>query len=401
MAYQSKAREYLARLVRTREEVSDWLASRAFPFAKYDPELGYIHQDRRFKEGTEDSICTYTYDTSGARHTIMHADRPCRINSYGDSVTNCEQVTDGESWQEVLAAFLGEPIRNYGVGGYSVYQAFLRMKREERLYPAKYIILTITDPDHLWNLISWQEITNGKNWQHFQPPVPYVIANPATGQFEEIPNPCPTPESLYNLCNMDWVYERFKDDFVLKVQLAQEAGKEQHSNPAVVQMVHLLASQHGMHSRLNYSGGDLIKTADSIYTRAGIYATTRIVDQIEKFAAEHNKKVLYVLYYSDITIAKRLRREKRFDQSFIDFMQARKLPYVDLLEIHAADYANFNPDLKSYLGRYYNDHAHPKPRGYFFFAFAILSKLVSMLDPKPAPFSGFYDCSSGINRYHA
>jgi hypothetical protein len=122
-------------LVRTQQEVHDWLAGRAFPFGKYDNELGFLHRDRRFKEGTkegtEDSICTYTYDASGERHTIMHASKPCRINTYGNSFTSCEQVNDGESWQEVLAAFLGEPVRNYGIGGYSVYEAHLRMKREE------------------------------------------------------------------------------------------------------------------------------------------------------------------------------------------------------------------------------------------------------------------------------
>ena len=29
-------------------------------------------------------------------------------------------MNDGETWQEYLAAHLREPIRNYGVGGYSV-----------------------------------------------------------------------------------------------------------------------------------------------------------------------------------------------------------------------------------------------------------------------------------------
>jgi hypothetical protein len=60
--YQNKARDYIARFVRNREDVSDWLAARAFPFDKYDPQLGYLHRNRRFREGKEDSNCTYTYD---------------------------------------------------------------------------------------------------------------------------------------------------------------------------------------------------------------------------------------------------------------------------------------------------------------------------------------------------
>src|SRR6266571_3860498 len=94
--YQQSARRYLAGLVRTRQEVDDWLTGRAFPFSKYDSELGYLHRDRRFKEGIEDTICTYTYDKSDARHTIMHAGKPCRVNTYGDSFTCGGQVRGNE-----------------------------------------------------------------------------------------------------------------------------------------------------------------------------------------------------------------------------------------------------------------------------------------------------------------
>ena len=66
------------------------------------------------------------------RKTINYADKKCRINAYGDSFTQCHQVSDGETWEEILAAHFGEPIRNFGVGGWSVYQAYLRMKREEK-----------------------------------------------------------------------------------------------------------------------------------------------------------------------------------------------------------------------------------------------------------------------------
>src|SRR5215472_2091072 len=256
--YQDSAKQYLAKLIRTRKEVDDWLAGREFPFSKYDSELGYLHRDRRFKEGMEGTICTYTYDQTGARHTIMHADKPCRINTYGNSFTSCEQVSDGESWQEVLAAFLGEPIRNYGIGAYSVYQAYLRMRREESRNPAPYIILNIFGDDHFRNLISYQVIAMGKIWQHFCPPVPHVVVNLETSKVVEMSNPCPTPESLYNLCDPDWVYKTFKDDFVLKIRLAREMEKLPNA-------------------------GDL--TADPLFTQAAILATTHIVEKVEEFAA--------------------------------------------------------------------------------------------------------------------
>ena len=384
--YQQSARRYLAGLVRTRQEVDDWLTGRAFPFSKYDSELGYLHRDRRFREGIEDTICTYTYDKSGARHTIMHADKLCRVNTYGDSFTSCEQVSDGETWQEALAAYLGEPIRNYGIGGYSVYLAYLRMKREEARNPARYIILNIFDDDHFRNLISYQAITNGKNWKHFQPPLPHVEVDPAAGRFAEMKNPCPTPESLYNLCDPDWVYKTFEDDFVLKVRLARQTAKVHDFDGA--QVVHELAARQGIASHVNYSGDDLAKTADTLYTRAAIFATTRIIEKVEEFASASGKKVLYVLSYGPDNVAKRLKGEQRFDQSFVDFLQARRLPYVDLLEAHAADYAQFRVGVKEYLSRYYVGHY--SPQGNMFCALAIRPKLVAMLDPKPAPYSGPY-----------
>ena len=362
---QDSAKRYLARLVRTRQQVDDWLAGRAFPFSKYDSELGYLHRNRRFKEGMEGTICTYTYDQSGARHTIMHADMACRINTYGNSFTSCEQVSDGETWQEVLAAFLGEPIRNYGIGAYSVYQAYLRMKREESRNPAPYIILNIFGDDHFRNLTSYQLISMGKIWQHFCPPVPDVVVDLATGQVVEMTNPCPTPESLYNLCDPDWVYRTFKDDFVLKIRLARETGKLP-------------------------GGGDL--RADPLFLQAAILASKYIVDKVEEFAAAYNKKVLYVLSYDPMTVAKRLQGEKRFDQSFVDFLEARRLPYVDLLEAHAADYEQFKSGIKDYLSRYYVGHYNPQ--GNVFCAFALRNKLVSMLDPKPAPYSGPYQSAT-------
>src|SRR5256885_2648577 len=65
-----------------------------------------------------------------SRTSIMYADRPCRINTYGDSFTQCHQVSDHETWQEYLAAHLGEPIRNFGMGGYGFYQAYRRRSEE-------------------------------------------------------------------------------------------------------------------------------------------------------------------------------------------------------------------------------------------------------------------------------
>ena len=58
----------------------------------------------------------------GERLLSNYSEKKCRINTYGDSYTMCHQVSDHETWQEVLAAHIQEPIRNFGIGGWSVYQ---------------------------------------------------------------------------------------------------------------------------------------------------------------------------------------------------------------------------------------------------------------------------------------
>src|ERR1700722_7230530 len=216
------AREYLKGLLYRRTDVDDWIAGRAFPFAKYDPELGYVHRDRMSRDGVDDSVSTYTYDkTTRARRTINAADVPCRISSYGDSFTHCDQVSDGETWQEILAAHLGEPIRNYGVGAYSVYQMYLRMKVEEARFPSKYVIMNIYDDDHYRSMIPLQNMRSEVGPDHFHPPLPHVQANPAKKEFLEFPNPCPRPEDLYNFCDLDWTYEKLKGNFGLRIMLAK------------------------------------------------------------------------------------------------------------------------------------------------------------------------------------
>ena len=88
----------------------------------YDPEIGWVVCNGYRGGSVDGSRGLYTYDpVDGARRSINYVDRACRINTYGNSFTHCDQVSDGETWQEYLASHLQEPVRNYGIGGYSVY----------------------------------------------------------------------------------------------------------------------------------------------------------------------------------------------------------------------------------------------------------------------------------------
>lgn len=127
----------------------------------YDSALGWIHCPAVHANGVDGSKTYYSYESDGARKVIHHADQPCRIHAYGNSFTHCDQVSDGETWEEYLAAHLREPIRNYGVGGFSVYQAYRRMQLVEANRSAEHIILNIFEDDHFRNLDAWRSIRVG------------------------------------------------------------------------------------------------------------------------------------------------------------------------------------------------------------------------------------------------
>lgn len=355
-------RDYLRPLLYTRADLDAWLAGKAFPFSKYDSELGYLHVERDFKEGMDSAVCSYRYDRLDARRIIAHADKPCRINTYGNSFTSCEQVSDGETWQEVLAAHLGEPVRNYGIGGYSVYQAYLRMKREEKRSPAKYVIFNIFDDDHYRNLLSWQRLRFGINRKSTNQPVPHVHVNPERDEFVERPNPCPTADSLYQLCDLDSAYRLMADDYVLNRYVLRKLRRD--------------------HGAKDVPASDF---DDPEFTRIALYASQRIIDKVEDLAARDKRTVLYVLSYNPQTVRRRLKAGSRFDQSLVDYLDRRRLPYVDLLKAHAADYAKFAPDVEAYIKRYFIGHYNPL--GNFFCAFAIKDKLVALLQPPPAAYA--------------
>jgi len=376
------AKQYLKNILYTKKEVDDWLAGKAFPFAKYSSEFGWLLPNARFRDGVDDSISTYTYGEYDERIMINYIGKPCRINTYGNSFTQCHQVSDGETWQEVLAAHLQEPIRNFGVGGWSVYQGYLRMLREERRAPAEYIIFNIYDDDHFRNLDSWRNIRVKKHVRFIEPTLPYVKVNVKEKSCVAHLNPCPTPESVYNLCDLDWVYQTLKDDFALQIMLAHLNAKTTNPSQSYIDLMNL-ATTHGINTRID-SNQTLEDNADKLHKEAALFSTQCIVEKIETFAKANNKKVLYVLSYPASPIAEYIEKGMRWDQPFIDFMKSKNLPFIDLLDAHVREFSQFKTGSKEYLKRYFIGHYNPL--GNFFCAYAIKNKLVEMLEPKPLPY---------------
>lgn len=376
-------RNFLKEILYTREEVDSWLAGEAFPFSKYHPKFGWLLPNAYFQDGIDNSWSVYTYEgDDGPRLMSNHASKPCRINTYGNSFTQCHQVSDHETWQEVLAAHIQEPVRNYGIGGWSVYQAYLRMVFEESRNPADYLILNIYEDDHKRNLDSWRNIRVRKHPQHIESPLPYVKVDIAANRISEHGNPCPTPESLYDLCDLDKAHGLFADDFVLNVMISHQKAKEKQEESGYDYLQKLIKT-HGIETKLDKSK-TLDAAADEVHRQASLFSTIKIVEKVESFAKEHGKEVLYVLSFPGKSVARYIVEGKRSDLEFLSFLQEKDLPYIDLLSAHAGDFKEHNLNIERYIDKYYIGHY--TPLGNFFCAHQIRDRVVKMLDPKPRPY---------------
>src|SRR4029453_6582175 len=106
------------------------------------------------------------------------------------------------------------------------------------------------------------------------------------------------------------------------------------------------------------------------------------------FAKRHGKRMLFVLSYSARSIAQFIKTQRRLDQAFVDYLKEAELPYVDLLQAHAADAAEFKGTPEEALSRYFVGRSgHYNPLGNHFCAFAIKDALVRLLDPKPPAYT--------------
>ncbi len=381
---QEAIREFLKRMTCRREEVEVFLDATKPNWARFDPELGYTLRDNILKDGVDGSRTIFRFEKSGERKMINYADRPCRINTYGDSFTMCQQVSDGETWQECLAAHFGEPIRNFGIGGYGVYQAYRRMLREEEgPQAAPYIILNILGvDDHLRSVDTWRWLRYADRFRkspghlfEFLGPWDYVRLDLDTGRLIEKENEFKTPESLRQLADPEFVYAHFKNDLVVKLLAAENNG-------AVADREELEALAKALNVKADLSSPQAAAaTAHAVHLQYGLRATTLIVEQVQAFARGKNKKLMILLSYGAGEVMQACEGQSRPDQILIDFLNEKQILFADSLTKHVQDFKAFKLTPRQYADLYYIGHY--KPQGYHFFAFAIKDALVDWLEPRP------------------
>jgi hypothetical protein len=368
-------------------------------WARFDPELGYVPGSYLPADGMDNSSSISTVQANGARTQFLYAGRKARINTYGNSFTHGDQVNDGETWQEYLAGHLGEPIRNFGVGGYGVYQAYLRMKREESAnQAAPYVIFYIWGDDHVRSLLRcrhaiiykfWNDrggaMFHANFWSHLE-------MNLEFGQFEEKRNPLDTPAKLYRMADERFMVESLKEDIALQL-FAVALG---HTNELDRTLTDRLAGHLGYRMQWDDAPG-LRRQARELLDRYSLAATQFTLDKVRGFASQHGKKLLVVLFDPGRAMRELRQNGTRYDQPVVDYLKRNQVPYFDMNLVHLRDFERYRISWEDYLKLYFIGHYNP--RGNHFFAYSIKDLVVSWLDPKPVPYRPRDETSADFQGY--
>lgn len=377
----------------------DRFLDRAEPnWARFDTDLGYIPNDSEVADGYDSATSTYRYGELGERLVLNHGGGPCRINTFGDSFTQCHQVSDGETWQEYLAANIGEPIRNFGVGGYGVYQAALRLRRIQASAGAtENVVLNVFLDDHYRNLDAYRLLRVGSSWWQRQRTLPVGMfhANPwrhvrfdASGQLIEQPNPCPTPESLYLLCDTEFLIDAFGDDPIVGLLVAEQTG-----DFSFIEGQAELAAALGVPLDTSTPAASA-NSARQLYAMCAFRSSVKIIQRTHEELAEQGQRLFVLLSYPDDEVARVCGGGQRTDQTFVDQLDKLGIAYADALNDHLEDFAAFSVTPTEYVKRYF--YGHYTPAGNHYFAMSVARRpIIEWLDPRPPAYLGHQDRMDG------
>ncbi len=355
-------------------------------WAKFDPDLGYVPSDSIQRDGIDGSCSIYRYGPSGERRMIHYADRHCRVNTYGNSFTQCHQVSDGETWQEALAAHLGEPIRNFGVGGYGVFQAFARLRRMEQTdIRTPFVIFNIYDNDHERSIMPWRgfmtgtrhsvEMYHGNPWTHLR-------VNLDRGDWEEMPNPCPTPAALRQLVSLEHARALVTGHEIVQLRAMSEGVPDVPRD-----RIRRLADW----ARFPFDFTDPDSRSASAAELMRIVArasTIQVMEKLQAFANAGQQRLLVLLSYGTGAIRRACDGGTKLadDVALLRWCAERGIPTHDVFDAHVADFAQFRISSADYIKRLFIGHY--SPAGNHFFATAIRKPIVDWLDPKPIAYQG-------------
>jgi len=376
--------QYLRESAVPQSTVNTYLKGPAW--AQFDPELGYRLWNYLPSDGIDNSATLSTVQENGARTTFLYPRKTCRINAYGDSFTQCHQVSDGETWEEYLAGHLGEPVRNFGMGGYGVYQAYRRMLREEKTdLAAPNLIFYIWGDDHIRSLLRCRHAIIYPQWDHQGGRMfhnnfwPNIELDLTTRQFMEKENLLNTRESLYHMTDPQWMVEHLKDDVALQL-FAYKLGYISSLDKSQIDPL-----AQALQFPIDWKDeSTLRRQAGLLLDKYSLEGTQYILQKVKEFARQNQKKLLVVLFDPYRAMQQLARNEPRYDQPILDFLQKENFNYFDMNVVHVEDSKKYNLSFQEYMKEYFIGHYNP--RGNHFFAYSLKDKVIEMLDPKPLPY---------------
>lgn len=344
----------------------------------FHPELGFIVKDTILNDAMHEGKSKVTFQSNGARSQVNFPDQTPRISSFGNSFTMCNQVNDGESWQEYLGANIGEPIANYGIGGYSVFQAYLRLLREEKNNPSELIIFNTWEDDHYRNLCAWKSIRQGGipgMGNGFA--MPHLRVDLSNDVVSEHPNPTPGSEDVYRFLDPAWVVGTFNRADNLPLQVAVDwfsSGRGPLKGQPEV----------GTGFGETAESVDIIESLETL-TRSALASSRYVVKKVIEHANATGRNLLFVLSYGERYTLNGLNGKPRWDREFVDFMSGIGHPVVDICQAHIDDFEMFSCTPEEYLKRFFIGHYNPV--GNHFMAMSLKNQLVACCDPKPPSYS--------------
>lgn len=374
---------YLRNSAVPKEELDIFLHENSW--AQFDPEVGYILGNYMPHDGMDNSSTLSTVMKDGKRTNQVYADKPCRINTYGNSFTHCHQVSDAETWQEYLAGHFGEPIQNFGMGGFGVYQAYRRLLRREKVdKDSKYVILYMWGDDYVRSVFRCRYATYYTRWNDYGGYMFHgnfwsnIEMDTQTGKLKEMKNRISSKADMYKMSDPEFMYDNLKDDLMVQLHLlSDDVVNTDVDTKGLKKLADILELP-----TVDFSNTEKMKqTATALKNKYSFEATKYILKKTREFCNEHGKSLLLVHFDPGQVFRAMVKGEKRYDQEMVDFIQTNDYLYFDMNEVHLKDYKQFNLTLEEYMDRYFIGHYTPS--GNHFFAYAIKDKLVDWLDPKP------------------
>ena len=310
--------EYLRNSAVPKKELNIFLNENSW--AQFDPEVGYIMGNYMPHDGMDDSYTLSTVMQDGKRTNQIYANKPCRINTYGNSFTQCHQVSDAETWQEYLAGHLGEPVQNFGMGGFGVYQAYRRLLRQEKMdKDSKYVILYMWGDDYVRSVFRCRYATYYKSWDDYGGYMFHgnfwsnIEMDLGKGKLVERENRIGKKEDMYKMTDPEFMFENLKDDLMVQLHLM---GNNLVNSDLDARGLKKLANILNLPEVDFTDESKMIKTSRDLKNKYSFEATKYILKKTNDFCKENGKKLMLVHFDPFGVFRPMVNGEARYDQAF-------------------------------------------------------------------------------------